>query len=30
MTINSKDISLLKHKSAAISLGPDRAPARSM
>tara|TARA_Y100000996_G_scaffold182215_1_gene142501 strand:+ start:10102 stop:11793 length:1692 start_codon:yes stop_codon:yes gene_type:complete len=30
MTIDSKDISLLKHKSAAISLGPDRAPARSM
>jgi dihydroxy-acid dehydratase len=28
--MNSKDLTLLKHKSAAVSLGPDRAPARSM
>ena len=30
MTIDSKNIALLKHKSAAISLGPDRAPSRAM
>ena len=30
MSTNAKDLSLLKHKSGIVSLGPDRAPARSM
>lgn len=30
MATNAKDLSLLKHKSGIVSLGPDRAPARSM
>ncbi|PZC43514.1 MAG: dihydroxy-acid dehydratase [Chloroflexi bacterium] len=30
MTTNTKKLKLLKHKSAKVSLGPDRAPARSM
>ena len=30
MATETKDLSLLKHKSAVVSLGPDRAPARSM
>ena len=30
MVTNTKNLSLLKHKSAKVSLGPDRAPARSM
>ncbi len=30
MATNTKNLKLLKHKSAEVSLGPDRAPARSM
>lgn len=30
MVTNTKNLKLLKHKSAVVSLGPDRAPARSM
>ena len=30
MATETKDLSLLKHKSGVVSLGPDRAPARSM
>ena len=30
MATNTKNLKLLKHKSAVVSLGPDRAPARSM
>ena len=30
MSTETKDLSLLKHKSGIVSLGPDRAPARSM
>ena len=30
MATETKDLSLLKHKSAVVSLGPDRAPARCM
>ena len=30
MATNTKNLELLKHKSAEVSLGPDRAPARSM
>ena len=30
MSTNTKNLQLLKHKSAEVSLGPDRAPARSM
>ena len=30
MATKTKNLALLKHKSGIVSLGPDRAPARSM
>jgi len=30
MATETKDLSRLKHKSGIVSLGPERAPARSM
>ena len=30
MSTDVKDLTRLKHKSGVVSLGPDRAPARSM